>query len=384
MWQQAGRAGRASEGSLVVLIAQDDPLDQYLVAHPEELLEREPEAAVIDPSNPFVMAPHLACAAREQPLKQEELVFFGTEHETAEAMSRLEDSGQVSLRKETYHHRGRTSPHRTTDIRSGSGDSIAIVNDDTGELIGTVDGSRAFVHVHPGAIYLHQGEQYEVLELDLEGRAALVSASDADWYTQSRDITDIGVVQALEDRRLADTACFFGDVHVTRQVVGFVRKAHSTGEIIDTVPLDLPAQILETKALWFSIPLGVIGRAALAPPQIPGAAHAAEHAAIGLLPLIATCDRWDIGGVSTAHHPDTDSAAIFIYDGYQGGAGIAERGYRSVDRLLRATLDTVRGCGCALGCPSCVQSPKCGNGNEPLDKAGATSLLAAILGETWG
>ena len=214
--------------------------------------------------------------------------------------------------------------------------------------------------------------------------AWLVSRSEADFFTQSRDVTDIRINQVLEDKRIGDTPVSYGEVHVSRQVVAFVRKTHSGQETIDTVALDLPAQTLETKALWFSVPLSVIGRAALTPPQIPGAAHAAEHAAIGLLPLIATCDRWDIGGVSTAFHQDTDSCAIFIYDGYQGGAGIAERGYRSAERLLSATLETVKGCGCALGCPSCVQSPKCGNGNEPLDKAGAASLIAAILGEVWG
>ncbi|MBI4260664.1 MAG: DUF1998 domain-containing protein [Actinobacteria bacterium] len=383
MWQQAGRAGRRSDGSLAVLVAQDDPLDQYLVTHPEDLFSRPPEAAVIDPANPYVVEPHLACAAREQPLEEAEVEpFFGPPG--AAALEALVERGELVRRGSTIHHRGRQSPHRAVDIRSASGGLFAIVAEETGELLGTVDEARAHFHVHPGAIYLHQGEQFEVRRLDLEGRTALVRPTEADHYTQSRDVTDIEVVRPLEKDTVGDVPAWFGEVEVTRQVVGFVRKLHVTGEVIDTVPLDLPPQTLRTKALWWTIPQSVIDRAAVSPAALPGAAHAAEHAAIGLLPLIATCDRWDVGGVSTAHHPDTGSAAIFIYDGYPGGAGIAERGFRSGERLLRATLETVRGCPCARGCPSCVQSPKCGNGNEPLDKAGAIALIAAILGDRWG
>ncbi|MEX1045906.1 MAG: DEAD/DEAH box helicase [Actinomycetota bacterium] len=384
MWQQAGRAGRTEESSLAILIAQDDPLDQYLVTHPEDLFDKPPEAAVIDPSNPFVLAPHLACAAREQPLAGHELAFFGAPEVIGPAVAAMIDSGELTERRGLLHHRGTESPHGLIDIRSASGALYAIVMNDTGELLGTVDESRAFVHVHPGAIYLHQGEQYEVSELDQEGKVALVSRSVADFYTQSRDVTDIRIESVAAEASTGDTPSFYGDVVVIRQITSFVRKLHSSGETIDTVPLDLPPQTLVTKAVWWAIPKAILGRAALVPPQIPGAAHAAEHAAIGLLPLIATCDRWDIGGVSTAMHPDTGAATIFIYDGYQGGAGITERGFGSSERWLRATLDAVRQCKCSEGCPSCVQSPKCGNGNEPLDKAGAVSLLAAMLGDSWG
>ena len=301
-----------------------------------------------------------------------------------EAVSRMEERGQLVRRRGLLHHRGTGSPHRAIDIRSASGGVFAIVDEDTGELLGTVDESRAHFSVHTGAIYLHQGEQYEVMTLDLEGHAALVRPARADYYTQSRDVTDIDVLRVLEEGAIEDTPAFFGEVRVTRQVTGFVRKLEATGEIIDTLPLALPPQDLTTKALWWAIPQPVLDRAAIGPAHVPGAAHAAEHAAIGLLPLIAICDRWDIGGVSTPFHPDTGGCAIFIYDGYPGGAGIVERGFRSERRLLDATLETVRQCPCARGCPSCVQSPKCGNGNEPLDKQGAVALLAAMLGETWG
>jgi DEAD/DEAH box helicase domain-containing protein len=377
MWQQAGRAGRRTEGSLAILVAQDDPLDQYLVTHPQDLFDKPPEAAVIDPSNPFILEPHLACAAREYPLTDEELSTFWPGSEAA--------GGELVRRRGQFHHKGKDSPHRSVDIRSASGHQFAIVIQETGELLGTADESRAYYHVHPGAVYLHQGEQFEVTELDLVQRVAVVTRADPDFYTQSRDTTDIDVVEADEQTETGDRVpTFYGTVRVTNQVVGFVRKMVATGEILEHVPLALPPQTLETKAVWWAIPQRVIERAAIKPSQLPGAAHAAEHAAIGLLPLVATCDRWDVGGVSTAFHQDTGSCAIFIYDGYAGGAGIAERGYRSSVRLLEATLETVRNCACSHGCPSCVQSPKCGNGNEPLDKAGAVALLSSMLGRAWG
>ncbi len=383
MWQQAGRAGRREGGSLAVLVAQDDPLDQYLVTHPGDLFDKPAEAAVIDPSNPFVLEPHLACAAREHPLSDEEITTFWPGAETA--VERLLERGELVRRRNLVHHKVRESPHRRVDIRSASGHLFSIVIQETGELLGTVDESRAYSQVHPGAVYLHQGEQFEVTELDLDARVALVARGDPDFYTQSRDTTDIEVVEALtQDRTAGGVPMTYGIVRVTNQVVAYARKLVATGEILDVTPLALPPQRLETRGVWWTIPQAVIDRAAIKAHDLPGAAHAAEHAAIGLLPLVATCDRWDVGGVSTAFHPDTGSATIFVYDGYAGGAGIAERGFADADRWLRATLETVRECPCSHGCPSCVQSPKCGNGNEPLDKPGAVALLSAMLGESWG
>jgi DEAD/DEAH box helicase domain-containing protein len=378
MWQQAGRAGRRGEGALAVLIAQDDPLDQYLVHHPEDLFDRPAEAAVVDPTNPYVAKPHLMAAAREQPLDRDELVFFG---DTAGPFAEeLLAEGRLVERRGRLHHRGRESAHAAIDIRSASGALFAIVDEDTGALIGTVDEARAFASVHPGAIYLHQGEQYEVGRLDMQGKVALVRSSRADWYTRVRDTIDIDVLGTIEETALGSVRASFGDVRVTTQVIGFQRISTITQDPIDLVGLDLPAQTLVTRALWWAIPDAVLDAAEVKPADVPGAAHAAEHAAIGLLPLVATCDRWDVGGVSTALHEDVGSCAIFIYDGYPGGAGIAERGHRSGTRLLEATLTAVRECPCRDGCPACVQSPKCGNGNEPLDKAGAIRLLAAMLG----
>ena len=270
------------------------------------------------------------------------------------------------------------------DIRAGAGHIYSIVIGETGELLGTADEGRAYSSLHPGAVYLHQGEQYLVDELDLVSRVAVVHGADPDYYTQSRDITDIEVVDVGDQGRTGDVDAFFGTVRVTNQVVSYVMKLVSTNDVIDEIPLPLPPQHLETKAVWWTIPQTVVDRAAVSARDLPGAVHAAEHAAIGLLPLVATCDRWDVGGVSTPLHPDTGLCTIFIYDGYPGGAGIVERGYRTADRWLAATLEAIKQCPCTRGCPSCVQSPKCGNGNEPLDKQGAASLLSAILGERWG
>ena len=379
LWQQAGRAGRRSEGSLAVLVAQDEPLDQYLVTHPEDLFDKPPEAAVIDPTNPYVLVPHLLCAAREQPLSDEEVSTYWPE--ASDTVPGLEATGELRRRGSLLHHAGHEPPHRTVDIRSTGGRRFQIVIEETGELLGTVDGARAYGQVHPGAVYLHQGEQFEVRELDLSANVAIVTRTDPDYYTQSRDTTDIDVVLEQERRPLSgDTETSFGTVRVTNQVVAYARKHVATGEVLEVVPLELPPVLLETRAAWWGISQAVIDRASIRPSDVPGAAHAAEHAAIGLLPLVATCDRWDVGGVSTAYHPDTGSCTIFVYDGYEGGAGIAERGFTSARRWLEATLETVAGCPCSLGCPSCVQSPKCGNGNEPLDKAGAVSLLEAMLG----
>jgi DEAD/DEAH box helicase domain-containing protein len=383
MWQQAGRAGRRSTEALAVLVAQDEPLDQYLVTHPADLFDKPPEAAVVDPTNPFVLEPHLACAAREYPLSDEEVATFWPGAEVA--LARLEERGEVARRRDRWHHRGREVPHRKVDLRSAGGHTFSIVIEETGELLGTVDGSRAYTQVHPGAVYLHQGEQFLVGELDLTGRVALVARADPDYYTQARDTTDIRVEEVADEGIGAGgVPTFYGTVHVTNQVVAFARKLVATGEILDVTPLALPPQTLVTKAVWWAIPRETIERGAVTESALPGAAHAAEHAAIGLLPLVATCDRWDVGGVSTAFHPDTGSCAIFVYDGYPGGAGITERGYLAAERWLEATLETVRECPCTHGCPSCVQSPKCGNGNEPLDKAAAVALLAAMLGQRWG
>jgi DEAD/DEAH box helicase domain-containing protein len=383
MWQQAGRAGRRSDESLAVLVAQDDPLDQYLAQHPDELFEKSPEAAVIDPTNPYVLEPHLRCAAREYPLSDDEArEFFG---ETAPgALARLSEQGLLKRRTDRWHDVGSTSPHRDIDIRAGGGHVYRIVLEDTGEMIGTADEHRAFGTLHPGAVYLHQGEQFLVRGLDLVTRVALVEEADPDYYTQARDVTDIVIVNMIDHRALGDTELCFGDVEVTDQVVGFVRKLVATNELVGEEPLPLPPVTLQTRAVWWTLPGRLIDAAGVRTRDLAGGIHGAEHCAIGLLPLVATCDRWDIGGVSTPLHPDTGLTTIFVYDGYAGGAGIAERGYHAAERWLRATAERLRDCPCRDGCPSCVVSPKCGNGNEPLDKAAAASVMWSVVAHSAG
>jgi DEAD/DEAH box helicase domain-containing protein len=254
-----------------------------------------------------------------------------------------------------------------------------LVEERTGRLLGTVDGGAAHVTVHAGAVYVHQGETYVVSELDLDEQVAMLTPAAPDWTTVARDITDIEIVETSSSRRWEHVTLGLGTVQVTNQVVSFLRRRVLTGEVLGEEPLDLPPRHLRTRAVWWTVDEDGLAAAGLAPTDVPGAAHAAEHASIGLLPLFATCDRWDIGGVSTARHADTRAMTVFVYDGHPGGAGFAERGHTAAVAWLTATRDAIAACECLDGCPSCVQSPKCGNGNEPLDKSGAVRLLDVVL-----
>ncbi|UOZ11672.1 DEAD/DEAH box helicase [Amycolatopsis sp. WQ 127309] len=561
-WQQAGRAGRSGDSALVVFVARDDPLDTYLVHHPAALLERPVESAVLDPSNPYVLAPQLACAVAELPLTVPELEVFGGAAAQA-VLAELAEQKLLRRRSSGWYWTSRDRPHADVGIRGTGGEQIAVVESDSGRMLGTVDPGSACFAVHPGAVYLHQGSSYVVDELDLEQGLALVHAENPDWTTTPREIVDISVLSTQEKQDFGGVSICLGEVAVTSQVVGYLRRRPS-GEVLDSTPLDLPEQSLHTRAVWYTISShllgpseppraaalgsgdrgaaerasggvgssdrnppgrqsgdrevterdsgdrasitqdsadhaaavrdsggqnsadrravtretiiggldsgdrnergqesgdrGVVDRdsgdrrlaerdsadretvvgepvmvgsgeavrgsgadgeagtgghrvgtesagtvgtgeetlangrgpvheggrtpggAGLVPARVPGALHAAEHAAIGLLPLFATCDRWDIGGVSTAWHEDTGEATVFVHDGHPGGAGFAERGYAAIVPWLVATREAIVSCECPTGCPSCVQSPKCGNGNEPLDKAGAVAVLGTVLG----
>lgn len=378
LWQQIGRAGRAGTDALAVLVARDDPLDSYLVAHPESLLGQPVEAFVFDPGNPYVLAPHLCAAAAEIPVTHADLDLFGP---TAPAC--LEDLVEAGLLRHRAHGWFWTDGRRASDladIRGTGGAPVRLVEVGTGRLLGTVDASSAHGTAHPGAIYVHQGETYLVHELDLDDHVALVESADPDYSTFARDVTDIEILDEQEHQTWGRARLSFGEVQVTNQVVSFLRRRVPGGEVLGEERLDLPERHLRTKAVWWTIPAAALDDAGLGETALPGAAHAAEHAAIGLLPLFATCDRWDIGGVSTALHPDTGMLTVFVYDGHPGGAGFAERGFRTARAWLTATRDAISACRCDDGCPSCVQSPKCGNGNQPLDKHGAIELLDLLLG----
>ena len=375
LWQQAGRAGRTGSRSLAILVAGDDPLDTYLVHHPEALFDRPVEAAVLDPQNPYILAPHLAAAAAELPLTEADAQLFGP------TMIDLVDAlvGRQMLRRRPGGWFW-TRPERATDHVSlrGTGETVRIVERSTGRVLGTVDGPAAQSSVHTGAVYVHQGQTYVVANLDVKDAHAAVVAGDPGWSTHARSVSGFDIGRIEKSQTWGPVDLCFGSVEVRSQVTSFLRLRPG-GEVLGEHPLDLPERSLHTKAVWWTMTDEMLGAAGIAEPDIPGAAHAAEHAAIGMLPLVATSDRWDIGGVSTALHPDTGLPTILVYDGHPGGAGFAERGFRAAAIWLTATRDAILACECVSGCPSCVQSPKCGNGNEPLDKAGAVALLTAVL-----
>ncbi len=386
MWQQAGRAGRRSAPSVTVMVGGDDQLDRYLMRNPHEVFEREPEPSVVNTSNPYILGPHLACAAYELPLSYDDLRWW-SEEELHDGIRDLVREDRLRLRRRWRNGReepfahwcGTGYPSREIGLRSGTASEIQIIDHHTERLIGTVDESRAYTAVHTGAIYLHRGQSFEVVELDLHDKQARVVECDNTTYTQARSDIDIRVLRTLDSRRVGRATLHLGEVEVATSVLGYQLRDTFSRKILANESLDLPEQRLVTRAFWYVVDDAVIDEVVDQGGDPAGTLHAAEHAAIGMLPLFTICDRWDVGGVSTVRHADTDGATIFIYDGYPGGAGIAELGWEAGEAHLQATLDAVDACGCRDGCPSCVQSPKCGNGNEPLDKAGAVALLNSVL-----
>jgi DEAD/DEAH box helicase domain-containing protein len=384
-WQQAGRAGREGQESAAVLVAGQDQLDQWFMGNPQQLFSRAPEPAVINPANPFVLLPHLACAAHELPLRRGDerwwgdLLEEGVRRLVQDDKLRVRPRGRGGMAEPVAVWSGRGWPTHGVGLRNGGGREYRIATPD-GELIGTVDGGRAFSAVHEGAIYLHQGRAWRVAELDLDGHLATVVPDDGETSTMARSETTIALVDEDDTRSVGSLQLSVGSVEVTSQVTGYQRRDLRSGEVVERVDLDLPPSHLMTRAFWYSVPPAVLDAAGVAVGDAPGALHAVEHAAIGMLPLFTICDRWDVGGVSTLFQEQVGGPAIVIYDGYQGGAGIAELGFESADRHLQATLEAIEGCACEGGCPSCVQSPKCGNWNEPLHKQAAIDLLHTVLG----
>jgi DEAD/DEAH box helicase domain-containing protein len=377
-WQRAGRAGRGREDALVVLVALEDALDQYLMRHPTYLFARPHEHAVIDPQNPYILAAHLRCAAAEVPLWMQDAELFGPR--TEELAQILEGQGELTRRRDRWHWTKPGYPAHGVEVRAASGELFRIVDESRGRLVGTVDAARAFEQVHPGAVYLHQGEAYLVQRLDIARCLASVRPGEVDYYTQPRTTTDLEILRPLLQRAWGETTASFGEVGVTTQVIAFARKRLFGDEVLGEDPLDLPPMRLQTTGLWFPIPASLVAQVQRRGLDLAGGIHAVEHAAIGILPLFAMCDRRDLGGVSYAMYPDLGAPAIFIYEGHPGGVGITEKGYELLDELMAATLQTIEACPCEAGCPSCIQSPKCGNMNEPLDKAAAILLLRRLLG----
>ncbi len=370
--QQWGRAGRRSHG-LAVLVASEDALDQFFAREPDALLSRRVEAAIVDHANPRILDPHVLAAAFEAPLDEDDETTLGSE-----ALRRAAELPELERTSAGFVWKGRDYPAARISLRSGDADAFTVVDADTGSVLGLVERDRAYSTVHEGAVYLHLGEQYVVRELDFESRTALVAPVSVDWYTQVKKETETAIEEVERSERKLGLDLHFGRVSVSEQVIAYAKKSVRDGSTIELVPMLMPETTFDTEAIWFCPEpkhLEELERM----PVLLGTLHAAEHALIALLPLWAMCDRWDIGGLSTNVHFQTGRPTIFVYDGHAGGVGITARGFDRFQDWVEDTERLLARCPCKSGCPSCVQSPKCGNLNEPLDKAGARTLLRRML-----
>jgi len=378
LWQQAGRAGRSERSALSIMLAYDDPLDQFYCRHPEQLLSRSHERALCNPTNPYVLADHLICASHERPLTADDLALFGDE--MLPLVEALVEDGPLLEREGRWLYLHDDYPAQRVSLRSsGQADYLLLDLSREGALLERVDGQMAFFRIHPGAIHLHRGQAYLVKALDQERRAAWAEPVDVDYYTQPREINDVRIVRSLDHKPTALIKVFWGDVRVTQQVIGYRRKRRFTDALLDETPLDLPSETIQTEALWFEVPANVCAEVAGQGLDLAGGLHAVEHVCIAVLPLLAMCDRNDIGGLSTVAHVDTERPQVFVHDGYPGGVGVARAGFEAIEALWTAALDVVGHCPCESGCPSCIHSPKCGGNNEPLDKAAAVMILKRLL-----
>jgi DEAD/DEAH box helicase domain-containing protein len=370
--QQWGRAGRRGSG-LAVLIASEDGLDQFFMREPEKLLGRRVEAAILDHANPRVLSGHVRAAAYEAPLSGDDATLLG-----AEALTAARADPKLKQTPAGIVWAGAEHPASLVPLRSTDADAVTIVDGSSGAVLGLVERSRAYTTVHDGAIYLHLGESYLVRELDLTTLHAVVEPFKGDWYTQAKKDTMTRIVEARRLEARLGLELHFGEIEVTEQVVAYERKTMSSQERIELVQLELPPTTFATEAIWF-MPDAWHLAGLDEMPKLLGTLHAAEHALISLLPLWAMCDRWDIGGLSTNIHPETGLPTVFIYDGHPGGVGITERGFEQFEGWVGDTAALLRGCPCSSGCPSCVQSPKCGNLNDMLDKDGALTFLTRLV-----
>ncbi len=388
LWQQAGRAGRGTAHALSVLIARDGPLDQYLMQHPKELFGRPHEHALIDPSNSHLLEQHLPCAAYELPLATQQSPhglddehLFGPGFERA--MVTLEERGELVYRptgQGRWYLSGNRYPAQEVSLRAIAAGRVVVLNAAEGfRTLEEIEAATAPLRAHRGAIYLHQGETFLVTELDLHAGHALVRPVEVDYYTVPRELNDVRIARPLRQQGVGGARACLGQVHVTQQVIGYRRVRQFGEETLSVHDLDLPPHSFDTVAVWWDVPEAVCRGVVQRGLDLAGGLHAMEHACIGLLPLFAMCDRWDLGGLSTPCHPDTGQALVFLYDGFPGGVGIAEKGFDLLPVLWKVTRDAVRDCPCRDGCPSCVQSPRCGNNNEPLDKRAAVMILDRLL-----
>ena len=380
VWQQAGRSGRGKRDALTILVGEDDPLNQFFMHNPAALFAQPMESALIHPDNVYILEKQLPCAAHELPLTSADEALFGPGF--VDAMIRLERSGVLHYERERWLYLGGRYPAQDVTLRSAAQRSIRLVLErDPRVLIEEIDGDVAMRRAHEGAIYLHQGESYLVTRLDLAKGVATARPTDAAYYTEPREIGQTYIARALQQRVAGAARAYLGDVRVSQRVIGYRRRQQFKEEVLVDVELDYPAQSFETRALWWDIPAAALATLRRERCDAAGALHAAEHVCASILPLFAMCDRADIGSLSTSSHPDTEKPQIFIYDSFAGGVGISEQGYAALERLWTAALRTIDECPCEHGCPACVQSPRCGSNNEPLDKRGAGLLLRGLLGK---
>ena len=379
-WQQVGRAGRGVREALNILIGMDNPLDQYFMRHPEALFGRSPESALIDPDNVHILLKHLPCAAFERPLSSEDEQLFGPGF--VDAMIGLERCRALEYRNERWYYTDVGYPAQKVSLRSVSARKFAILDESQNyRTLEEIEETAALGRVFAGAIYLHLGEPYLISRLDLATGIAYATPAEVDYYTEPREVNDVRLASGVpaREKRVGCSTVRFGQIVVTEQVIGFRRLQQFSDTVLSEETLDLPAHSYNTMGIWFDVPDELIRTVQTQGLDPAGGLHAVEHAAIGILPLFAMCDRSDLGGLSTVLYPDTCRAQVFVYDAYPGGVGIAEKGFEVVEELWRATLETIRDCPCEEGCPSCIQSPKCGNNNEPLDKRAAVSILESLL-----
>ena len=376
-WQREGRVGRNGQESAMILIAGEDALDQYFMRNPEDFIQRSPEAAVVNPFNPNILARHVVCAANELPLSKGE--SFMQTQEVVEAIATLETGGELLRSGEGDRwFSSRKAPHRQVHLR-GAGNRYAIIGSSDGENKGEIDGFRVFKETHPGAVYLHKGDTYLVDTLDLETNTVTVTQANINYYTRARAHKHTEILETYDEKQVAGFRVSTGKLKVTEQVTGFERRRIRGKKLISRLPLDLPEQTFETDGIWFEIPSNVQTKAESGYLHFMGGIHAMEHAAIGMFPLIVMTDRNDLGGISIPYHPQVGSAAVFIYDGIPGGAGLCRQAFYRAKDLLDVTLKAIKTCPCETGCPSCVHSPKCGSGNRPIDKVSAIFVLKELL-----
>ncbi len=385
LWQQMGRAGRRKtrtrrDTSLAILVGLDNPLDQYFMRHPKELFARPPEHALIDPENIYVLLQQLPCAAVELPLTHQDEARFGAGF--VSAMIELETAGAFVYQPQAdnWMYMGRSYPAFEANIRSLGRKPVKLIDTTAeGHVLEVMDAGAAPVRVHPGAIYLHQGETYRVRKLDLNVREAGLVPVTVDYYTQPREINQVRIVQPLRQKAFRRMQACFGVVRVTRQVVGYRKIRHFSEKRSKEIALNLPPASFETMALWWELPPQWQSAVKRRGWRYAGGLQAVEHALAAILPLFAMCDRWDIGGHTVASGPETGAARIFIYDACPGGMGISEQGFAMLNNLWQRVLATIKECPCQNGCPGCIYSPKTGDRNDLLDKQAALWILESML-----